>query len=127
MSFRSQSGQPEVELTAGSSLSSAATSSAEAGSARGGLSAVPEQHSGDLSIRQDRVDALRAQIEAGTYMVNPHAVANAMFQNHFGAEDEFVRDPGSCPIDQLPRSECLALGRCECNRGLRAEARPLAG
>ncbi len=105
MSFRSQSGQPEVELTAGSSLSSAATSSAEAGSARGGLSAVPEQHSGDLSIRQDRVDALRAQIEAGTYMVNPHAVANAMFQN----------------------PECLALGRCECNRGLRAEARPLAG
>jgi len=106
MSFRNQSGQPEVELTAGSSLSSAATS------------------------RQDRVDALHSQIEAGTYVMNPHAVANAMVQDYFRAEDEFVRDPGSCPIDRLPPSECLALGRCGCNRrnrGLRTEARPLAG
>ena len=44
---------------------------------------IPEQLFGDLTIRQDRVDALRAQIEAGTYTVNAHAVANAMFQNLF--------------------------------------------
>jgi len=41
------------------------------------------QLSGDLPIRQDRVDALRAQVEAGTYTVNAHAVATAMFQNLF--------------------------------------------
>ncbi len=41
------------------------------------------QLSGDLPIRQDRVDALRSQIETGTYTVNAHAVANAMFQNLF--------------------------------------------
>ena len=105
MSFRIQPGQPEVDLAAGSSLSSAVSSSAKAGSARGALnqasnaysdlsalesaqdtatiSAVPEQLSGDLPIRQDRVDALRAQMEAGTYSLNPHAIANAMFQHLF--------------------------------------------
>ena len=34
-------------------------------------------------IRQDRVDALRAQIEAGTYTPNASAIATAMFQNLF--------------------------------------------
>lgn len=47
------------------------------------ISAAPGQLSGDLPIRQDRVDSLRAQIEAGTYTVDPHAVATAMFQNLF--------------------------------------------
>jgi len=47
------------------------------------ISSAPSQLSGDLPIRQDRVDALRSQIEAGTYTVNAHAVANAMFQNLF--------------------------------------------
>ena len=45
------------------------------------ISANPEQLSGELPIRQDLVDALRHQIEAGTYAMNPHALANAMFQN----------------------------------------------
>jgi flagellar biosynthesis anti-sigma factor FlgM len=45
------------------------------------ISAAPSQLSGELPIRQDRVDALRSQIEAGTYTVNAHAVATAMFQN----------------------------------------------
>jgi flagellar biosynthesis anti-sigma factor FlgM len=47
------------------------------------ISSAPGQLTGDLPIRQDRVDALRAQVESGTYTVNPHAVANAMFQNLF--------------------------------------------
>ena len=47
------------------------------------ISSAPSQLSGDLPIRQDRVDALRSQIETGTYTVNAHAVANAMFQNLF--------------------------------------------
>jgi flagellar biosynthesis anti-sigma factor FlgM len=47
------------------------------------ISAAPGQLSGDLPIRQDRVDALRAQMETGTYTVNAHAVATAMFQNLF--------------------------------------------
>lgn len=105
MSLRVQSGQPEVDLSSTSSLSSAAASASKAGGARSGsnpaasaysalsalegaqdtasISAAPGQLSGDLPIRQDRVDALRAQIEAGTYTVNAHAVANAMFQNLF--------------------------------------------
>jgi flagellar biosynthesis anti-sigma factor FlgM len=47
------------------------------------ISAAPSQLSGDLPIRQDRVDALRAQIDSGTYTINPRAVATAMFQNLF--------------------------------------------
>jgi flagellar biosynthesis anti-sigma factor FlgM len=47
------------------------------------ISAAPGQLSGDLPIRQDRVDALRAQVDSGTYTVDSHAVANAMFQNLF--------------------------------------------
>jgi flagellar biosynthesis anti-sigma factor FlgM len=47
------------------------------------ISAAPSQLSGDLSVRQDRVDALRAQMDTGTYTVNAHAVATAMFQNLF--------------------------------------------
>ena len=104
MSFRTQSSQPEVDL-APSSSSSAASSSPNAGSAprgpnqasaaysnpsapegaqdSGSISAVPEQLSGDVPIRQDRVDALRAQVEAGTYTVNSHALAKAMFESLF--------------------------------------------
>lgn len=94
MSFRILSCRPEPDLT----------------------SAASEQLPGDLPIRQDRVDALRAQIEAGAYPVNPHAIANAIFQNLFGAEDTFVRDPYRCWLDdRLRRSECLAIRRCECN------------
>jgi flagellar biosynthesis anti-sigma factor FlgM len=47
------------------------------------ISAATSQLSGDVSVRQDRVDALRLQVEAGTYTIAPHAVANAMFQNLF--------------------------------------------
>jgi anti-sigma28 factor (negative regulator of flagellin synthesis) len=47
------------------------------------ISAVPGQLSGELPIRQDRVDSLRSQIDAGTYTVSPRAVATAMFQNLF--------------------------------------------
>ena len=47
------------------------------------ISSAPGQLSGDLPIRQDRVDALRSQVESGTYTVDPRAVATAMFQNLF--------------------------------------------
>lgn len=41
------------------------------------------QLSGDVPIRQDKVAALRAQVESGTYSVDARAVATAMFQNLF--------------------------------------------
>jgi flagellar biosynthesis anti-sigma factor FlgM len=47
------------------------------------ISSATTQLSGDVGIRQDRVDSLRAQLDTGTYTVNPHAVATAMFQNLF--------------------------------------------
>jgi flagellar biosynthesis anti-sigma factor FlgM len=101
MSLRIQNpGQPEADPTAASSPANAKAGGAQrlsspvssTYSAIGGLvdtqdtasiSAAPGQLSGDLPVRQDRVDALRAQIEAGTYTVNSHAVATAMFQNLF--------------------------------------------
>ena len=45
------------------------------------ISSATSQLSGDVPVRQDRVDSLRAQIESGTYTLNPQAIANAMFQN----------------------------------------------
>ncbi len=47
------------------------------------LSTATSQLSGDVAIRQDRVDALRSQVESGTYTVDARAVATAMFQNLF--------------------------------------------
>jgi flagellar biosynthesis anti-sigma factor FlgM len=47
------------------------------------ISPASSQLSDDVAIRQDRVDALRSQLEGGTYRVNAHAVATAMFQNLF--------------------------------------------
>lgn len=47
------------------------------------ISSAQSQLSGDLPIRQDRVDALRSQIESGTYTVSAHAVATAMFNSLF--------------------------------------------
>lgn len=83
-------------------------------------SALSGQLSADLPIRQDLVDALRAQIDAGSYTVNPQALANAMLLNFFGAagaaEDELVRDTAPCPIDRIRPSECIARGRCRCDR-----------
>jgi|SRR5208282_5159574 len=88
-------GQSEVDPSANLE-SSNRKSSAGAGSSTGScigafdgtqdtasISSAPSQLSGDLPIRQDRVDALRAQMEAGTYTVSAHAVATAMFQNLF--------------------------------------------
>ena len=47
------------------------------------ISSLTSQIAGDAPIRQDRVEALRAQIDSGTYSVDPRAVATAMFQNLF--------------------------------------------
>lgn len=47
------------------------------------ISSLTSQMAGDAPIRQDRVEALRAQIDSGTYSVDPRAVATAMFQNLF--------------------------------------------
>jgi anti-sigma28 factor (negative regulator of flagellin synthesis) len=104
MSLCVQPGQREVDLSSGSSFS-AALSGSKSGSAHSGsspvasaecdpsalegaqdsasISVAPGQLSGDLPNRQDRLDALRAQIEAGIYTVNPHTVASAMSQNLF--------------------------------------------
>ena len=96
MSLRIQNpAQPEVISPSNPKTGGAQNASSQASSAYsyvGGLdesqdtasiSSAPGQLSGDLPMRQDRVDALRAQIEAGTYTVNPQAVATAMFQNLF--------------------------------------------
>ncbi len=47
------------------------------------ISGATVQLSGDVAIRQDRVDALRSQLEGGTHKLNSHAIATAMFQNLF--------------------------------------------
>lgn len=100
MSIRVQPGQPEVDLSSNASLSSAKSGQAQSAAGQASsaysdlnalagaedtasISSVPGQLSGDLPVRQERVDALRSQIESGTYTVNAHAVANAMFQNLF--------------------------------------------
>jgi len=98
MSLRIQNqGQPEIDSSV--ALKSASTQAATAaGDSHNSLSTLnalgasqdtasissaTSQLSGDVPIRQDRVDALRAQLETGTYTVNAHAVATAMFQNLF--------------------------------------------
>jgi anti-sigma28 factor (negative regulator of flagellin synthesis) len=47
------------------------------------ISSATNQLSGDVAIRQDRVDSLRSQMDTGVYTVNAHAVATAMVQNLF--------------------------------------------
>lgn len=47
------------------------------------ISTATSQLSGEVAIRQDRVDALRSQFESGTYTVDARAVATAMLQNLF--------------------------------------------
>ncbi len=97
MSLRIQNpAQPAMDALSNSPSSTAKTGSAKSPVAStyssigaldtqdtASISAAPGQLSGDLPIRQDRVDALRAQVESGTYTVDPHAVAAAMFQNLF--------------------------------------------
>jgi flagellar biosynthesis anti-sigma factor FlgM len=85
-------GQPEADSVnlksvkePGGSVGGPPKSSIQAPGAQDTASISPatSQLSGDVAIRQDRVDALRAQLEGGTYTVNAHAVATAMFQNLF--------------------------------------------
>jgi len=98
MSLRIQNqGQPEIDSSAalksgstqaatgaGDSSNSLSTLNAlRASQDTASISSATSQLSGDVPIRQDRVDALRAQLETGTYTVNAHAVATAMFQNLF--------------------------------------------
>lgn len=49
------------------------------------ISSSSSQLASELPVRQDKVDALRAQVKAGTYSVDSRAVATAMFQNLFGS------------------------------------------
>jgi flagellar biosynthesis anti-sigma factor FlgM len=73
-----------AEVKTGSAKSSASNLSAlNAAQDTASINSAATQLSGDLPIRQDRVDALRTQMETGTYTVNAHAVATAMFQNLF--------------------------------------------
>ncbi len=86
-------GQPEIDLStnlaSANLMTGSATSSSTSANASNeiqdtaSINTATTQLSGDLPIRQDRVDALRAQMETGTYTVNAHAVATAMFQNLF--------------------------------------------
>ncbi len=98
MNLRIQnSGQPETDppanLKSGSTQSGVGPGSPQSTSSYIGamddaqdtacISSATSQLSGDVSIRQDRVDALRSQLDTGTYTVNAHAIATAMFQNLF--------------------------------------------
>jgi len=95
MSLRIQNqSQPEIDsattlknsgtqAAAASGDSFSTTSTLNASQDTAAISSATNQLSGDLPIRQDRVDALRAQMDTGTYTVNAHAVATAMFQNLF--------------------------------------------
>jgi flagellar biosynthesis anti-sigma factor FlgM len=86
-----QSVNPSMDLKSTSTPTGAANSSAQsmpssldaagATSDTASISAATSQLSGDVAIRQDRVDSLRAQVESGTYTVDARAVATAMFQN----------------------------------------------
>jgi flagellar biosynthesis anti-sigma factor FlgM len=81
-------GQPGLDPTANVKSGSAqpgtsSSSSTLATQDTASISAVTSQLTGDVPIRQDRVDSLRLQVESGTYTVNAHAVATAMFQNLF--------------------------------------------
>jgi flagellar biosynthesis anti-sigma factor FlgM len=64
--------------TSGATSSSESADTASIGSASTQLSGNAE-----TPIRQDRVDALRTQIDAGTYTPSASAIATAMFQNLF--------------------------------------------
>ncbi len=73
-----------AQAGAGSSSSANSTLNAlNAAQDTASINSAATQLSSDLPIRQDRVDALRAQMETGTYTVNAHAIATAMFQNLF--------------------------------------------
>jgi len=84
---------PPANLRSGSTQTAAGSGSSQSTSSYIGalddaqdtasISSATSQLSGDVPIRQDRVDALRSQLETGTYTVNAHAVATAMFQNLF--------------------------------------------
>jgi flagellar biosynthesis anti-sigma factor FlgM len=79
-----KSGTPQTGASLNSSRSAnSAPESLSAAQDTASISSAPSQLSGDVPIRQDRVDALRTQMESGTYSVNSHAVATAMFQNLF--------------------------------------------
>jgi flagellar biosynthesis anti-sigma factor FlgM len=77
---------PEANSAAGRTRQSAgnALGATEAGvSDTATISSASNELSGEVPFRHDRVEALRAQVESGTYTVNPHAVATAMLQNLF--------------------------------------------
>jgi flagellar biosynthesis anti-sigma factor FlgM len=77
--------QAQSTSAAGSNSSSRAANSSALNSTTdtASISSLTSQMAGDAPIRQDRVEALRAQIDSGTYSVDPRAVATAMFQNLF--------------------------------------------
>jgi flagellar biosynthesis anti-sigma factor FlgM len=79
--LKSGSAQPSAISTTQSSSSTLNAFSTSQDTAS--ISSATSQLSGDVPIRQDRVDALRAQIESGTYTLDSHAIANAMFQSLF--------------------------------------------
>ena len=86
---QSQAADLAAELTSsGTQAASGSSQSTAAEGLNGGedttsLSSAPSQLTGDVEVRQDRVDALRAQVESGTYTVDARAVATAMMQNLF--------------------------------------------
>jgi flagellar biosynthesis anti-sigma factor FlgM len=90
---QAQAIDPSADLKSTSTQQAAATASAKTSPTSLGavgsspdttsISAATSQLSGDVAIRQDRVDALRTQMDNGTYTVNSRAVATAMFQNLF--------------------------------------------
>lgn len=72
-----------TQFASGAKSTLTSLGAADAESDTASISAVTSQLSGDVAIRQDRVDALRSQVETGTYTVDARAVATAMFQNLF--------------------------------------------
>jgi flagellar biosynthesis anti-sigma factor FlgM len=82
ISTEANSAAGRTQATGGASPQSAALELG-AGEDTATISSATSQLASDLPIRQDRVDALRSQIESGTYTVDAHAVANAMLQNYF--------------------------------------------
>ena len=78
-----KSGSAQTAAGLGASPTDSTLTTLNAAQDTASISSATSQLSGDVAIRQDRVDALRSQLDTGIYTVNAHAVATAMFQNLF--------------------------------------------
>ena len=86
VNIKSSTGQPS------SSASQAAASTRTTAQDQVSISNAGIQLSSSLAVRQEKVDALRSQVQAGTYTVDAKAVASAIANDHFWSPSLFTRE-----------------------------------